>query len=70
MERAAHKVEVVRARIERKPRPKKPRRAPDRFRKIGNSQRARWSGTIATVCEGRRVVRQYYSGEPLQGTIQ
>lgn len=70
MGRAAQNFEVRHARLERKPRKKKNRPPPAAFRKVGNAGRARWSGTIATICEGRRIVREYYSGEPLQGIIQ
>lgn len=70
MGKAAHKFEVKHARIDRKPRQKKKRKPRGVFVPLGNVRRARWSGTIATICEGRRIVREYYSGEPLQGTIQ
>lgn len=70
MGKAAHKFEVKHARIERKPRQRKKRKPPGTFRPIGNVRRARWSGTIATICEGRRIVREYYSGEPLLGYIE
>ena len=37
--------------------------------KLPNNCRAIVSGTIVTVDRGRRVVREYSSGEPLQGEI-
>lgn len=55
---------------DRPKRPKRPRPAPVQFKKLGNVRRARFSGMIATVCDGRRIVKQYYSGEPLLGYIE
>lgn len=36
---------------------------------IPNRQRARYSATYVTLYKGRRLIRYYYSGQPLKGII-
>lgn len=59
---------VLRAKIDPLPRRNKPRSYKPRAKVW--VPRARFSGTIATICNGRRVIRKYYSGEPLVGYIE
>lgn len=61
-----HSVEVIRWGLGDRPRKKKAAK-PHKKRKVA---RAITSGYFATICDGRRIVRHYYSGQPLQGTIQ
>lgn len=39
-------------------------------KKLPNHRRAIIDGTIATVYQGKRIIKMYKSGEPLQGRIQ
>ena len=52
--------------IKDKLRKSKKRRSPQ----PSNRGRAICNATIATIYQGRRLVREYYSGEPLIGKIQ
>ena len=69
--KAFRNIEVINWRMDKGRRPAKNKAQHQRrARSLPNNRLAITEGYIATVENGKRLVRRYYSGEPLQGRIE